>query len=201
MDKKYSKQEIEELLKRDASTLTVEEKRIINLRQYGELKKQTMKDNVIPKEIESFVYSHICGLLDQAEFKIYTEEIKSWVLDHPDWNAKEDIDDINGIAWEKVVQFRLLVEKRAKKTLDIDKEFTNSKAREMVHRGNLGAKRSTRVIEGKQTGNNTMNIVVLGTKIDENGLKKVTGANEVESLEEDNLFPCRAVIDAEIVKE
>ena len=98
-------------------------------------------ENIIPDEFSKIIYSHIPKILDGNEFFMYVNEIRDWMKDHPDWNMKEDIDDLNGIAMERVIQFRLLSSRTARKMVEIGKEYSNSKNREMLHRNNLGAKR------------------------------------------------------------
>ena len=93
---------------------------------------------------------------------------------------------------EKVIQFRLLSEKRAKKSVDIDREFTSSKNREMVHRTNLGARRQTRITEGAKT-NVTNNIVAIMGAIDDDKIKKIQAINLREEQDDEALFPVRAI--------
>ena len=171
---------------------TPEEVRAIRM---ANLKQNKPKDieNKIPEELNGVIFTYVKNLLSNAEFFLYVDELKMWVKDHPDWNLKEDIDDLNGIAMEKVIQFRLLSDKKSKKSVDIDKEYNSSKNREMVHRNNLGARRATRVTE--ITKNTTINNVVnIAGAIDDGKLKKLVAINQKEEEEDEKLFP---VIDVE----
>lgn len=174
---------------------TPEELRAIRLANLKQNKKKESVGNIVPVELTKMIHPHVGSLLNSAEFFLYCDELKAWVSDHPDWTLKEDIDDLNGIAMEKVIQFRLLSEKRVKKSIDIDKEFTNSKNREMVHRTNLGARRQTRITEGVKT-NVTNNIVAIMGAIDDDKIKKIQAINLREEQEDEALFPVR-VIDIE----
>lgn len=178
---------------------TPEEIRAIRLANLKQNKKKESTGNIVPVELSKIIHPHVCSLLNSAEFFLYCDEIKAWANDHPDWKLKEDIDDLNGIAMERVIQFRLLSEKRVKKSIDIDKEFTNSKNREMVHRTNLGARRQTRITEGAKT-NVTNNIVAIMGAIDDDKIKKIQAINLREEQEDEALFPAR-VIDIEHMEE
>ena len=143
----------------------------------------------IPEMYRKVMPSYITKVLTDTEFFIYYNEIKDWMKDHDDWTLKEDIDDMNGIAMEKVIQFRLLSDrKRSKSVTDIDKEFSSSKAREMVHRSNLGAKRAQRIAE-KRTTNITNNVINIAGEIDAKKLEKIRKINVVEQEQEDEMFP------------
>lgn len=179
---------------------TQEEIKAIRLANLRQNKKAEEEKNIIPRELEKIVFPHVRVLLSPAEFFLYCDELKAWVKDHPDWKMKEDIDDLNGIAMEKVIQFRLLSDKRARKTVDIDKEFTSSKNREMVNRNNLGARRQSRILEG-QKSTTTNNIVSIIGIIEDSQIKKITEINQREQLEDDELFPKINFLDAEIVEE
>ncbi len=178
---------------------TKEEIRAIRLANLKQNKVAESSKNVIPDELKGIMHNYVCSLLNSAEFFLYCDELKAWVSDHPDWTLKEDIDDLNGIAMEKVIQFRLLSEKRAKKTLDIDKEFTSSKNREMVHRTNLGARRQSRISDGAKT-NITNNIVSIVGMIDDEKIKKINEINLKEIEEDNSLFPIR-ILDVEPIEE
>lgn len=169
---------------------TPDEIRAIRLANLKQNKKKESDKNVVPDDLKSVIHGHICSLLNSAEFFLYCDELRAWTKDHPDWTLKEDIDDLNGIAMEKVIQFRLLSEKRVKKSIDIDREFTSSKNREMVHRTNLGARRQTRITEGSKT-NITNNIVSIFGMIDDEKIKKIQAINEKEEREDEILFPVR----------
>lgn len=171
---------------------TPEELKAIRLANLRQNKKKESVGNIVPAELAKVIHSHVGSLLNSAEFFLYCDELKAWVSDHPDWTLKEDIDDLNGIAMEKVIQFRLLSEKRAKKSVDIDREFTSSKNREMVHRTNLGARRQTRITEGAKT-NVTNNIVAIMGAIDDDKIKKIQAINLREEQEDEALFPVRAI--------
>ena len=178
---------------------TKEEIRAIRLANLKQNKVAESSKNVIPEELKGIMHNYVCSLLNSAEFFLYCDELKAWVSDHPDWTLKEDIDDLNGIAMEKVIQFILLSEKRAKKTLDIDKEFTSSKNREMVHRTNLGARRQSRISDGAKT-NITNNIVSIVGMIDDEKIKKINEINLKEIEEDNSLFPIR-ILDVEPIEE
>lgn len=175
---------------------TPEEVRAIRLANLRQNKNKETSQNVTPEDLKGVMHGHICSLLNSAEFFLYCDELRAWVKDHPDWTMKEDIDDLNGIAMEKVIQFRLLMEKRAKKTTDIDREFNSSKSREMVHRTNLGARRQTRITDGAKT-NVTNNIVSIIGMIDDEKIKKIKSINLREEQDDEKLFPIRTIdIDA-----
>lgn len=171
---------------------TPEELRAIRLANLKQNKKKEYTGNVVPDDLKKVIHNHICSLLNSAEFFLYCDELRAWVSDHPDWTLKEDIDDLNGIAMEKVIQFRLLSEKRVKKTADIDREFNSSKNREMVHRNNLGARRQTRINDGAKT-NVTNNIVSIVGAIDDEKIMKIKSINMKEQKEDDLLFPVRFI--------
>jgi hypothetical protein len=178
---------------------TPEEIRAIRLANLKQNKKKESVGNIVPEELVKIIHPHVGSLLNSAEFFLYCDELKAWVSDHPDWTMKEDVDDLNGIAMEKVIQFRLLSEKRVKKSIDIDKEFTNSKNREMVHRTNLGARRQTRISDNAKS-NVTNNIVSIIGMIDDDKIKKIQSINLREDKEDEILFPSR-VIDIEYLEE
>jgi hypothetical protein len=178
---------------------TPEEIRAIRLANLKQNKKKESVGNIVPVELTKVIHPHVGTLLNSAEFFLYCDELRAWVNDHPDWTLKEDIDDLNGIAMEKVIQFRLLSEKRVKKSIDIDKEFTNSKNREMVHRTNLGARRQTRINDNAKA-NVTNNIVSIVGMIDDEKIKKIQAINLREEQEDQALFPVR-VIDIESLEE
>lgn len=164
-----------------------------------ELRKSNLRQNKkldynpeIPAELKDIIHKHILVTLSGVELFIYFDELREWTKSHPEWNTKEDKDDLNAIAMEKVIQFRLLMEKRNKKTADIDKNYTASKNREQAFRTNLGAKRSTRVLEKANVTNN--NIVLLTGKMEDENIKKLLEVNNREQIEEDELFK---VIDVE----
>lgn len=145
--------------------------------------------SAIPEQYRKIMPSYITKVLNDTEFFIYYNEIKDWMKDHEDWTMKEDIDDVNGIAMEKVIQFRLLSDrKRSKAVSEIDREFTSSKAREMVHRSNLGAKRAQRIAE-KKTTNITNNVINIAGEIDAKKLEKIRKINIVEQEQENEMFP------------
>lgn len=186
-----------------AKTMTREEVKsfILNIKRENGINEKTSleksKSN-IPEKYKKIIPDYISKVLTDSEFFIYYNEIKDWMSDHDDWTMKEDIDDMNGIAMEKVIQFRLLSDrKRAKSVTDIDREFSSSKAREMVYRTNLGAKRAQRISERKTT-NITNNVINIAGEIDSKTIEKIRKINLVEQEQEDNMFP---VIDVTEVKE
>lgn len=174
--------------------------RLRNLKQ-NKLKDTSGKAEMIPSDLAGYVYPHVINLLTAVEFIIYCDEVRGWVKDHEEWKVKEDIDDINGIAMEKVIQFRLLSEKKVKKNLDIDKEFTSSKNREQNHRNNLGAKRASRITESKITKNTTNNVVVLAGRIDDDKIKQLRELNSREIEGDEALFPVRDALDVSLIEE
>jgi hypothetical protein len=174
--------------------------RLRNLRQ-NQHKDVSGKAEMIPADISGYIYPHVINLLTAVEFIIYCDEVRGWVKDHEEWKVKEDIDDINGIAMEKVIQFRLLSEKKVKKNLDIDKEFTSSKTREQNHRNNLGAKRATRITEHKITNNTTNNVVVLAGRIDDSKLQQLRELNNREIADDDNMYPVKDALDVSLIEE
>lgn len=181
---------------------TPEELREIRLKNLKQNKKDDLsgKPEKIPEDVSDFVYKHIIHLLTAVEFMIYCEEVRGWVQDHEEWRVKEDIDDINGIAMEKVIQFRLLSEKKNRKNVDIDKEFTSSKNREQIHRNNLGAKRASRVVEQKTT-NTTNNVVVLAGRIDDEKIRQLKQINQIETEKDENMFPIHDALEVNLVEE
>lgn len=186
-----------------AKTMTREEVKsfILNIkREKGSSEKTSLvkSNSELPEKYKKVIPDYISKVLTDSEFFIYYNEIKDWMSDHDDWTMKEDIDDMNGIAMEKVIQFRLLSDrKRAKSVTDIDREFSSSKAREMVYRTNLGAKRAQRIAERKTT-NITNNVINIAGEIDSKKLEKIRKINLVEQEQEDDMFP---VIDVTEVKD
>jgi len=186
-----------------AKTMTREEVKsfILNIkREKGSSEKTSLvkSNSELPEKYKKVIPDYISKVLTDSEFFIYYNEIKDWMSDHDDWTMKEDIDDMNGIAMEKVIQFRLLSDrKRAKSVTDIDREFSSSKAREMVFRTNLGAKRAQRIAERKTT-NITNNVINIAGEIDSKKLEKIRKINLVEQEQEDDMFP---VIDVTEVKD
>ena len=184
-------------------TMTREEVKsfILNIkREKGSYEKASLvkSNSELPEKYKKVIPDYISKVLTDSEFFIYYNEIKDWMSDHDDWTMKEDIDDMNGIAMEKVIQFRLLSDrKRAKSVTDIDREFSSSKAREMVFRTNLGAKRAQRIAERKTT-NITNNVINIAGEIDSKKLEKIRKINLVEQEQEDDMFP---VIDVTEVKD
>lgn len=185
---KYTKEELREI-------------RIKNLKQNQTNKDVSGKAEKIPADLVGFVYAHILRLLTAVEFMIYCEEMRGWMADHDEWRAKEDIDDLNGIAMEKVIQFRLLSEKKSKKNFEIDKEFTSSKNREQIHRNNLGAKRASRIAEQRNVNNTTNNVVVLAGRIDDNKLKQLRDINRAEEEKDSLMFPVRDALEVSLIEE
>ena len=186
-----------------AKTMTREEVKsfILNIkREKGSSEKTSLvkSNSELPEKYKKVIPDYISKVLTDSEFFIYYNEIKDWMSDHDDWTMKEDIDDMNGIAMEKVIQFRLLSDrKRAKSVTDIDREFSSSKAREMVYRTNLGAKRAQRIAERKTT-NITNNVINIAGEIDSKKLEKIRKINLVEQEQDDDMFP---VIDVTEVKD
>ena len=174
---------------------------VLKSRQAEEEKPDKLSKASIPEDLKRIIPSYIGRILTDVEFFIYVNEIRDWMADHSDWKLKEDIDDLNGIALEKVMQFRLLSNrKRAKNVSEIDREFTASKGREMVHRTNLGAKRAQRIVD-KKTTNITNNVINIAGEIDAQKLEKIKTVNQIEEKQEEEMFPTIEIVDAQIVNE
>lgn len=182
---------------KDSNLPNVVDKRLLNLKQY-----QEKANNVIPDDLKEYISETKVKFFDSFEFKIYVEEVRNWKDSHPDWDQKEDIDDINGIAMEKIIQYRLFLRKKQKKTTNIDEEYNKSVYREMGYRSNLGAKRSQRE-KGNNKGSNTTNIIYLSGKIEDENIKKIQENNIRDENEEESLFKDVDILDvsSEIVEE
>lgn len=130
----------------------------------------------------------VAAVLNKTELKLYIKEVTEWRTSHPDWNLKEDIDDINNIAMEKVIQYRLLLAKKKRPSLDIEKDYNSSVYRMQAFRQNLSARRADR-IKKKSGGNTTMNIAVMAATLDETKMKELQEKNRKEEQEEIEFFP------------
>ena len=181
------------------------QKRMQNLVQYNKDKKKKDEDIVIEAEVlniedmsievptltkvEQNIPATIAAVLNQSELKLYVKEVSEWYTSHPDWNAKEDIDDINTIAMEKVIQYRLLLAKKKRPSLDIEKDYSSSAYRVQTARQNLAARRSDRITKGKHGAGGQTNIAIIAGSLDEGKMKMLVSKNDEEASEELNLFP------------
>jgi hypothetical protein len=139
-------------------------------------------------EVKKFVPDSTKAVLNIDELEIYTKEVHEWVKAHPDWDSKEDIDDINGIAMEKVIQYRLLTKQKRKPHLDIEKNYNSSVSRVQVCRTNLAARRVDR-ISGKSKTIHQTNIALIAGRMDDNEMKILRHRNNKEEEEEIRFFP------------
>ena len=189
------------------------QKRMQNLVQYSDKKKPVKKEDSLlpdgevkdgmieidlPDGTKAMVPASCIGasgaisptikaVLDGDELKIYSAEVQSWIISHPDWTMKEDLDDVHSIAIEKVIQFRLLLKKRRQPRADIEKDYNSSIYRQQAFRQNLAARRADR-ISGKGTVVNQTNIAVIAARLDEDGLKPLIAKDQLLIEEEDQLF-------------
>jgi hypothetical protein len=149
------------------------------------IKSSTGVNNEIPERLAGKVQEVAALTFNKTEFGIYIAEVDKWVSAHPEWNQVEDIDDINNIAFEKVFQYRLLLQ-RGKK--DIEDNLSSSKRRENVYRTNLGAMRATKRDAGGNSAR-SISIAIFAGEIDENKIKAIRHKSHSEKQEEDELFP------------
>lgn len=149
------------------------------------IKSSTGVNNEIPERLSGKIQEVAALALNKIEFNIYVAEVDKWVSAHPEWNQVEDIDDINNIAFEKVFQYRLLLQ-RGKK--DIEDNLSSSKRRENVYRTNLGAMRATKRDAGGNSAR-SISIAIFAGEIDENKIKAIRHKSHSEKKEEDDLFP------------
>ena len=183
-------------------------KRMQNLVQYSGKKpgKKKQEEVVITPEIFDFgsmsievpkiselnissVPATVTAVLNATELKLYVKEVSEWATSHPDWDKKEDIEDINSIAMEKVIQYRLLTNKKKKPSLDIEKDYNSSVYRVQAFRQNLAARRADRINKNKGGGSGQTNIAIIAGSLDEEKLTIITKKNEKEQDEEKDLFP------------
>jgi anaerobic selenocysteine-containing dehydrogenase len=126
-----------------------------------------------------------------AEYNMFLREAASWKAAHPDWTAKEDVDDIMAISVEKVTQGRLLRQKKLKRILNIEDDYNASVKRVQEHRKNLLARRADRMAPGagKSSGNTyNYNIAVLAGNHDA-ALEDSRRRSMTLAEEEDRAFP------------
>lgn len=128
------------------------------------------------------------AVLNADELEIYRKETQEWFTAHPDWNAKEDLDDIYGIAMEKVMQYRLLAKQKKKPYLDIEKNYDSSVERVHKFRTNLCARRSDRISNKKQTVHQT-NIAIIAGQMDDKRMNTLKELNSRDEDEELKMFP------------
>jgi len=117
------------------------------------------------------------------EQKIYSKVWNSWITQHPEYNKAEDLDDVHGIAMEKVMQYRLLRKKKSKPGSDIEKEYDTSVKRMQTFRSNLAARRTDRVVPKKHESKG-VNIAVIAAGFDSNKVKKLKQA-DVQFIDEE----------------
>ncbi|MGQ4893470.1 MAG: hypothetical protein ACP6IQ_02460 [Candidatus Njordarchaeia archaeon] len=132
------------------------------------------------------------AVFNKQEYEIFVREVKEWREAHPDWNLKEDLDDIHAIALEKVIQYRLLLEKKRKKVVSIEKEYDASCKRVNQLRMNLAARRIDRQnAESSKHKNpkNVTNIAIIAGKLDDETMKGLQVRNTEELKEEDEAIP------------
>jgi hypothetical protein len=182
------------------------EKRMQNLVQYSK-KGKKKKSEPLTIEPETFdigsmniaiptigelnvqaVPATVLAILNETELKLYVKEVSEWATSHPDWDKKEDIDDINSIAMEKVIQYRLLSSKKKKPSIDIEKDYNSSVYRVQAFRQNLSARRTDRLNKNKGGGSGQTNIAIIAGSLDEEAYKKIIDKNKKEKEEEEALF-------------
>jgi hypothetical protein len=127
--------------------------------------------------------------LKPDEFKVFIHEVASWVSSHPDWDQKEDIDDIHGIAMEKVIQHRLLLKMKSRSNPDAGKQYDTSFKRVQRMRDNLAARRADRINPRSGGGSQTNNIAVIASEFSPDKVLSLVGNLKVLRAEEDDAFP------------
>jgi hypothetical protein len=86
----------------------------------------------------------IRSVLSKEEFDLYTEEWVSWFKDHPEYDRKEDLVDIDRICMEVVVQFRINTMTLNFPSRDYSMPLNQSVHRQQRARENLEARRVDR---------------------------------------------------------
>jgi hypothetical protein len=129
------------------------------------------------------------AVLNVDELEIYRKETQEWFTAHPDWNAKEDLDDIYGIAMEKVMQYRLLAKQKKKPYLDIEKNYNSSVERVHKFRTNLCARRSDRISDKKKSTVHQTNIAIIAGQMDDRRMNSLKELNNRDEDEELKMFP------------
>jgi hypothetical protein len=187
-------------------------KRMANLKQYKEPEKQEpMPDEPIPVQQavaelvpdtevvdaqlvlapEGPVHSipiTMKSVLAPEEYKVFVTEVKGWAESHPDWTLKEDMDDIHGIAMEKVLQYRLLLKRKRHPRADIEKDFNSSVYRMQAFRNNLAARRTDR-LSGKGKIQNQTNIAIIASDLDATRIEEMKKRSITLAAEEEEQFP------------
>jgi hypothetical protein len=128
------------------------------------------------------------AVLNKEEYRIYINEVREWLESHPDWTLKEDLDDIYGIAMEKVIQFRLLMKRKRHPRSDIEKDYNSSVYRMQSFRQNLAARRSDR-ISGKNKVVNQTNIAIIASEMDAEQIDQLRARALKNQQEELEMFP------------
>lgn len=153
---------------------------------------QVAKCEIVSEDGVAMVFNAPASLqnvLSAPERKLYEGEVRQWLTSHPEWNLKEDHDDIHMIAMEKVMQYRLLSDKKKNKKSDVDKEYHASVMRMQEFRKNLAARRVDRIARKTDGGSKTLNIAIIAGKIDRDHINRLGMKSETENREEDTLFP------------
>ena len=133
------------------------------------------------------------AILKKDELKVYVTEVMAWLESHPDWTLKEDLDDVYGLAMEKVIQYRLLLEKKIHPRADIERDFHSSSIRVQVYRQNLAARRVDR-ISGKGTKViNQTNIAIIASQMDAEKLDEMKRKIDRLNAEEDEAFQIKPI--------
>jgi len=130
---------------------------------------------------------HIEPVLNKNEYKIYLNEVSDWYESHPDWTLKEDRDDIHGIAFERVIQFRLLIKKKKSPRTYVERDYNSSVFRVQALRQNLAARRADRISNKSGIVNQT-NIAIVASQLDAKKIKEMNDKVQKNKQEEDDLF-------------
>ena len=128
------------------------------------------------------------AVLGPEELKVYVSEVEAWFSSHPDWDHKEDLDDIHGIAMEKVLQFRLLLKKKNHPRSNIEKDYNSSVYRMQGFRQNLAARRADRISNKGAKVMNQTNIAIIASKIDDAKMAEMEKIVKEEEEEEKTLL-------------
>ena len=128
------------------------------------------------------------AVLSPEELKIYSTEVGEWLDQHPDWDSKEDLADVHGIAMERVIQYRLMSKQKRRPYLDIEKNYDTSVDRVQKFRTNLAARRVDRITSKRQSVHQT-NIAIIAGQLDDKRMNQIKSMNNKDEEEEANLFP------------
>lgn len=128
------------------------------------------------------------AVLKKEEYKIFITEVTEWFISHPDWRFKEDVDDIYGIAMEKVIQYRLLLKKKQHPRSDIEKDYNSSVYRMQAFRQNLAARRSDRISKKGSGITHQTNIAIIASELDSQKFLEMKKRVKDDIAEEDALF-------------